>query len=177
MIDVGVAREETRETWPEFKTRYKVGNKRIALEHKIPLEEVLPFVHSKTKKPRMRLYGKDVKLRSSRLELFASDHENHGTICRHCGLEGTFFKLEKNIYEGYKPSRNNRYHLNLYGIDDDGDEVLFTKDHIKPKSKGGEHHLDNYQTLCYPCNSMKADDYEKSSEKWKWVYNRFMNFE
>jgi hypothetical protein len=163
MFYVGVATEQTRETWPEFKTRYKIGNKRKRLDHKIPLEEILPLVYSKSGITRTVIHGKSVKFRSSRLELFASDHEGHGTNCNDCGLEGQYFKLEQTIEGGSKPSKNNRYHLNLYAIDAEGDEVLLTKDHIMPKSKGGDHHLDNYQTLCYPCNQDKADTYETSA--------------
>jgi len=35
------------------------------------------------------------------------------------------------------------YHFNLYGYDTEGNEVLLTKDHILPKSKGGTDHLSN----------------------------------
>jgi hypothetical protein len=30
-------------------------------------------------------------------------------------------------------------------------------DHIKPRSKGGNHHPKNLQTLCFSCNSAKRD--------------------
>ena len=42
-------------------------------------------------------------------------------------------------------------------IDDNGQEVLITKDHIIPKSKGGKDKLDNYQTMCVRCNKRKGN--------------------
>lgn len=74
---------------------------------------------------------------------------NYGCTCCECGLQAKYFALERF-------SDQNRYHLNLYGIKD-GKEILFTKDHIIPKSKGGKDRLDNYQTMCIICNNRKAD--------------------
>ena len=50
--------------------------------------------------------------------------------------------------------------MDLFGIDSNGDEVLMTVDHILPKSKGGPHHIDNFQPMCMPCNMKKADKLE-----------------
>ena len=77
-----------------------------------------------------------------------------GYECVNCGLKGSFFALERNrdvIHNG------TRYHLNLYAINEYGEEVLMTKDHILPKSKGGKNHLDNYQTMCINCNNKKGN--------------------
>lgn len=52
------------------------------------------------------------------------------------------------------------YHMNLYGTKN-GQEILFTKDHILPKSKGGTNTMDNYQIMCRICNEKKADKIEK----------------
>jgi len=52
-------------------------------------------------------------------------------------------------------------HLDLYGIDKDGDLHMITIDHIKPKSKGGKNHVSNYQPMCMVCNSVKADTWEE----------------
>ena len=85
------------------------------------------------------------KLKSSRLELF----KTKGVICVACDLEGTYFALEAVGEE--------RPHLNLYAAGENGQEILFTKDHIKPKSLGGANALPNYQTMCEPCNGRKAN--------------------
>jgi 5-methylcytosine-specific restriction endonuclease McrA len=85
---------------------------------------------------------------SHRYELFATK----GIRCVECGIEGSYFALEKDITDS-----TSKFHLNLYGKDEKGDEVMITKDHILPKSKGGENRLSNYQPMCYKCNQKKAD--------------------
>mgnify|MGYP001290534608 CR=1 FL=1 len=91
-----------------------------------------------------------VTMESHRYQLFAEK----GIVCKRCGLKGTHFALEKHQNVGDK------YHFNLYGITKHGEEVMLTKDHIIPRSKGGKNKLDNYQTLCIKCNSKKSDSVE-----------------
>lgn len=74
-----------------------------------------------------------------------------GYTCSKCGITGQYFALEK-------PLDSLRYHLNLYALDDNGNEILMTKDHIIPKSRGGKNNIENYQTLCQKCNSKKGND-------------------
>lgn len=93
------------------------------------------------------LNGHEFKAYSQRYELFMEK----GTVCAHCGLKAKYFAIERHTANGPRP------HLNLYGIDDMDDEVLFTKDHIVPKSQGGANEVENYQTMCMPCNTLKAD--------------------
>ena len=45
-----------------------------------------------------------------------------------CGIEGKYFAKEKFADQS-------TYHLNLYAVDNNGDEILITKDHIMPHSK------------------------------------------
>lgn len=45
-------------------------------------------------------------------------------------------------------------------IDENGKEVLMTKDHIIPKSKGGADDISNYQTMCERCNEAKGNRLE-----------------
>ena len=92
--------------------------------------------------------GEKIKTKSDRYQVFATK----GCICCKCGLKASYFALEKH-------KDQDRYHLNLYGINEQGKEVLFTKDHIIPKAKGGKNILENYQTMCNVCNEFKADKY------------------
>ena len=101
-----------------------------------------------------RLYnGKPVKMDSLRYQTFVKT----GTECCFCGLKATFFALERQ--QNNKNSNPERWHLNLYGRDTQGEEVLFTKDHVIPRSKGGSDYIDNLKTACYPCNSNKGNNH------------------
>lgn len=111
---------------------------------KATIEEVFKAIDNASKY--IYLQGKKIKARSSRYRLF----REKGTMCVSCGLQATYFKLER------FPA-DKTFHLNLYGVDAMGDEVLFTKDHIIPKAHGGVDALSNYQTMCSPCNHQKAD--------------------
>jgi len=93
-----------------------------------------------------------IKINSQRLKLF----KEKGITCVKCKLKGEFFGLDLALHA-------KRPHLNLYAIKD-GKEILFTKDHIKPKSKGGKNKLKNYQVMCEPCNSEKSDKYDEENK-------------
>lgn len=97
------------------------------------------------------LDGDVVRGNSQRYQLFFTK----GTRCCCCGIEGKFFRKERNI-----KMKTKRYHLNLYAVNDDGIEVLMTKDHIIPVSKGGDNTLNNYQTMCEICNEKKGNKME-----------------
>jgi 5-methylcytosine-specific restriction endonuclease McrA len=72
--------------------------------------------------------------------------------CVSCGMKGIFFAIEKD-----KAVTANIYHLNLYSVNSLSEEILFTKDHIIPRSKGGKDILSNYQTMCKTCNHNKGN--------------------
>jgi 5-methylcytosine-specific restriction endonuclease McrA len=55
-------------------------------------------------------------------------------------------------------------HLDLYAYDKEGDLVMITIDHIKPKSKGGSDDIENLRPHCKPHNEMKANDYNFNRE-------------
>lgn len=104
------------------------------------------FIDRKGKDSEVNFDGDMIYGNSHRYQTFFTK----GTKCACCGLEGKYFAKEK-------CKDVNRYHLNLYGVDENGNEVLMTKDHILPKSKGGRNHLDNYQTMCIRCNMLKGN--------------------
>jgi len=76
-----------------------------------------------------------------------------GIVCVECEVQAQYFAIERD-------RATNKFHMNLYAIDDDGCEVLMTRDHIKPRSKGGSDALWNQQTMCYYCNGRKSDHYD-----------------
>ena len=59
-------------------------------------------------------------------------------------------------------AKDGAIHLDLYGIDKEGDLHMITIDHIKPKSKGGPDHVSNFQPMCNVCNQIKADDWSET---------------
>ncbi|MFW5886412.1 MAG: HNH endonuclease [Bacteroidota bacterium] len=140
---------------------------RYVREGTFPIEEILSYIsdvprslknqYYKTKeeykKATIKIFnGRKVKMDSERYQLF----KKNGVKCAKCGIEGQFFALEcnkKDFQNNIDPS----FHFNLYGYDDSGDEMLITKDHIIPKSKGGQNHINNYQVLCSLCNQVKGD--------------------
>lgn len=112
------------------------------------IEEVLSKrVDVKTPKNLIRVEfdGDLVKMNSQRYELF----DIKGTKCVTCKIEGKYFAKERT-------HKSQPFHFNLYAINEQGEEVLMTKDHIHPRSKGGEDHIDNYQTMCTICNFTKG---------------------
>ncbi len=89
--------------------------------------------------------GDLMKMESQRYRLFKRD----GTTCVVCKSVGTFFRKEKD-------KNCPTYHFNLYGIID-GEDRLFTKDHLIPKSKGGKNVMANYCVMCTKCNHEKGN--------------------
>lgn len=107
-------------------------------------DKILPII-SRHGKP-IEILGKRVSRSSFKLYCF----KRKGLVCAKCNLEGKEFHLEYNTYE-------NMWVLNLYGFKGDR-PILFTHDHIIPKSKGGlPKTISNIQTMCYPCNHKKGD--------------------
>lgn len=72
-----------------------------------------------------------------------------GCDCISCDRQGQYFALEQDS--------GGAYHIDLYGKDPDGTEFLMTRDHIIPKSKGGNTTLDNLQPMCENCNQKKGN--------------------
>ena len=97
------------------------------------------------KRQRIEIQGYKVQAKDDRYLNFIIN----GFRCNKCGIKGKYVNLECNSRIGN--------HLNVYGIDGSGKEVLLTKDHIYPKSKGGLDDIKNYQVLCERCNNNKKD--------------------
>lgn len=100
------------------------------------------------------IHGVTVKISSARHEVF-----KRSLSCSACGLNASFFAIERPRIKKNVPlhTMERTYHFNLYGIDELGHEVLFTKDHTIPRSKGGANHIDNYTTMCTHCNAKKGN--------------------
>lgn len=90
--------------------------------------------------------------------IFQNSHRyilfNKNPRCVKCGREIKYAVFKGNARRG---------HINFFS--EDG--VLMTKDHIKPKSKGGKDNLNNMQTMCEICNSNKGNKYKKNPKKKK----------
>lgn len=79
----------------------------------------------------------------------------YGVVCAKCGTKARYFTL-------YKDKQH--YFLQLFSCDEEGNEVLMTKDHIVPRSKGGANDIRNYQPMCAICNTKKGNRFEYEDE-------------
>lgn len=96
--------------------------------------------------------GQPVHLKSLRIRTFFKK----GIICSSCGLIASYFAIERGRVKDPAKRKDTRYHLNLYGINKDGNEILFTHDHTIPRIQGGKDDLSNTTTMCCVCNSAKS---------------------
>lgn len=119
----------------------------------------IEVVHANLGPHTIELHGEQIRMGSARYRLFKEN-----LCCVKCGIEGRYYAVETSAKRDKKnggwialrgPSREP--HLNLYAINKQGHEVLMTKDHVIPKSKGGTNTDDNYQTMCSPCNNKKGN--------------------
>ena len=92
----------------------------------------------------------NINVREDRLECFLKK----GLSCASCGLKATHFAIERVQSDSYSG-----YSLSLYAKKPCGAEEYFTKDHKIPKSAGGKNSIENYQTMCWTCNSKKGSLY------------------
>lgn len=126
--------------------------KGLCRKENLTIEEVYNAVKdvlfkTEDKKAMVVINGDKIKGNSQRFQTFFTK----GLKCACCGIEGKYFGKEKDFNAA-------RYHLNLYALDESGNEVLMTKDHIVPRSKGGASELYNYQTMCVKCNVAKGNN-------------------
>jgi 5-methylcytosine-specific restriction endonuclease McrA len=121
----------------------------IRRNKKYTIDEIFSWIEispTKIRKYKKELDGDLINPTSLRYKVF----KLKGVKCVKCGIEGKYFIKERDINNPY-------YHLNLYGVDKNGNEILMTKDHVFPKSKGGKDTLKNFQTMCFNCNKEKGD--------------------
>lgn len=90
--------------------------------------------------------AKGAGVRSLRLKTFATK----GVCCAYCGLEASFFAVEKS-----RGSQSDKHHLNLWGVHNK-QEILFTHDHVHARALGGADEIENSVTACEKCNSRKS---------------------
>ncbi len=113
--------------------------------------EILGDTIYERRKTFVNFHGENIKANSQRYIVF----KKKGCTCVKCGLTASYFALERH-------ENQERFHLNLYGVNEQGNEVLFTKDHIMPKAHDGASQIVNYQPMCIVCNNEKADNIEES---------------
>lgn len=137
---------------------------RVAL---LPIEEVLPLLqdmiihssrddHKSSQVIKISLAGEMVTISNGRLRTFARDSlKETKACCTDCGLQPAHFALEAlNVKEW--GIQTIVHQLHMYGLDPEGQEVLFTHDHTVARALGGDDSLSNTTTMCYPCNNRKA---------------------
>jgi hypothetical protein len=108
---------------------------------------VVPKVKYIVVKTKTLINGVSINTYSLRLQTFLEK----GTECAECKLKATHFAIER------APNKENEsYHLNLWGLNDKSEEILFTHDHIIARALGGKDHISNTQTMCCFCNWEKG---------------------
>jgi len=126
-------------------------------DKKYSIESVFKFIKDNfdrnEPKKRYDFDGDMMKPQSVRYDTFMSK----GVVCVACGCKAQYFYKERNQARRKKNHNPNEpYHFNMYGIDSNGDEVLFTKDHIIPSARGGSDGVGNMVTMCQTCNTEKG---------------------
>jgi hypothetical protein len=101
----------------------------------------------KTEDALLNIDGHNIRNWSQRYYLFTRDEKT----CVCCGAKATFWAVQINDKNAKTP------HLNLWGLDKNNNTLLFTKDHIHPKSLGGKDAMENYQIMCHKCNTKKGN--------------------
>lgn len=120
----------------------------------LTLEEGFALIAAGVENTRVMIDGALVSRRSTRLMTFLT----YGPKCSHpeCIYVGSFFAIERDLKDAGKDPVKKPYHLNLWGITEDGREVLFTHDHVRARSHGGTDDLENTRTMCCWHNWGKA---------------------
>jgi len=130
-------REGTSNDWPLPRPKHKRGSHFDRLGT-VPVDEVVPFIGGEPRE----FFGQTLNMDTAPLKCFKA----HGTTCEVCGMEAQYFAVEVDPLTAA--------HLTLIGIEN-GREVLFTRDHIRPISMGGSRNgTNNLRTCCAHCNQL-----------------------
>lgn len=118
----------------------------------IPLEVGLAEIEANLNEPvkgkRVQVGSREVHVTSLRLRVF----RKKGTKCYICGAQATHFAIDKFRLKSIKESP----HMNMWGVKEDGSDLLFTHDHIIDRADGGADRIENAETCCTTCNGEKA---------------------
>lgn len=118
-------------------------------------QAILDHAHSPDEFPsQIMLLGAWVSVSGLRLRTFAES-----PLCcsnPECRALPTHFAVERNKGDPAASPDQRPYHLNLYGCNEDGAEVLFTHDHTIARGLGGEDARHNTTSMCLPCNHRKG---------------------
>jgi len=104
-----------------------------------------------------------VSASSKRLNCFSKNH-----ACVTCYRKGSVFLVQshkiKNVnackwcihHKHFTKCHLDTPHINMYHVENNGQLILMTRDHIIPSCKGGKDTLDNLHTMCSICNTNKS---------------------
>ena len=116
----------------------------------LEISKVFPHIEKHLKEEeriRVQIDEFYVNVSSLRLKSFVVN----GVACSCCSVKASFFAIERTN------GSQSPFHLNLYGVNDSGEEILFTHDHIQARGLGGTDTLNNTRTSCGPCNWRKGE--------------------
>ena len=126
-------------------TRYKIFSLEEIAKHISNQENIWIECNGKVRK---------FSFKQNRFQLMLRDNFS----CVACDLKATHFWMEKN---GRGP------HFNLYAENRTPGakyDIMFTSDHIYPKSLGGSNEIENLQLMCASCNHKKGNRIISSEE-------------
>lgn len=114
------------------------------------IEEV--FERIRNDEDSMEVKGHTVSLKGLRLHTFATSP----CCCSNpqCAHVPSYFAVERHLRSEHPEF--SVFHLNLYGTDEQGKEVLFTHDHTLARGLGGADSRENTTLMCNACNFRKA---------------------
>lgn len=122
----------------------------------LPWEDTLEAIGDKDHYVDYQIAGKTyrVNIGAERLRIIKKS-----PVCACCGVRATDVSIDLDAQQT-KEKGEPRYHVNFYARTGDHQSdkihlVLMTRDHVKPRSKGGEENEANSQTLCFNCNALK----------------------